>query len=78
MKYFSRTPSVVVRVGWRVVGTLAPDSDFQWRVVLPHQALIDGDGAVSIATDATFQPAAAGAADARQLGLRTFNVALAR
>ena len=60
VKYFGRAPSVVVRTGPVVVGTFRPDADFQWRVVLPHRALIDGGGVVTIATDATFQPVAAG------------------
>ncbi len=78
IRYFGRAPAVVIRVGSTVVGTYAPDRDFAWRVVLPHQALIEGDGVVTIATDATFQPSATGAADARHLGLRTFGVTIAR
>jgi hypothetical protein len=40
--------------------------------------LIESGGLVTSATDATFQPAATGAADARHLGLRTFGVTIAR
>jgi hypothetical protein len=78
LKYFGRAPSVAVRAGSTLVGTFAPDRDFQWRVALPLEALVDGGGVVTIATDATFQPAASGASDARTLGLRTFGVTIAR
>jgi hypothetical protein len=69
---------VAEHAGSTLMGTFAPDCDFHWRVAVPLEALVDGGGVVTIATDATFQPAASSASDARTSGLRTFGVTIAR
>ena len=78
LKYVGRVPAVVVRVGSVVVARETPSADFRWRIRVPIAALAAGGGVVTIATDAIFRPGGAGSADRRELGLRLFEVAIAR
>jgi Protein of unknown function (DUF2723) len=78
IKYLERAPMVLVRVGSTVLARETPSADFAWRIHVPVATLAAGGGVVTIATDAIFRPGAAGSADRRELGLRLFEVAIAR
>src|ERR671913_86659 len=73
LKYFDAPPTVRVRAGARELGVLRPSSDFDWRVMVPGDAIRASDGALTIETDRVYLPGEAeGTADARRLGLRFF------
>ena len=78
LKYVERAPTVVVRAGSAVLARQTPAADFAWHIRVPVAALAGGGGVVTIATDAIFRPAATGSADRRELGLRLYEVAIAR
>jgi hypothetical protein len=77
LKYFREVPTVRIRVGDRIVGELRPDADFEWAVTVPADAIRNGEGAIEIETDRIYLPGQAeGTSDARQLGLRFFEIAV--
>jgi hypothetical protein len=78
IKYVERAPIVVVSVGSAVLAREMLTADFAWRIQVPVATLAAGNGVVTITTDAVFRPGAIGSADRRELGLRLFEVAIAR
>lgn len=78
IKYVGRPPEVVVRAGSAVLARHVPSQDFSWRVRVPMAELAASGGLITIATSEIFKPELAGSADRRQLGLRLFEVAIAR
>ena len=75
LKYFGEVPTVRIKAGDRVVGELRPESDFEWTVKVPDDAVRSGGGAIALETDRIYLPGQAeGTADARQLGLRLFEI----
>jgi hypothetical protein len=75
LKYFGEVPTVRMTAGDRIVGELRPDADFEWAVNVPADAIRNGDGAIVIETDRIYLPGQAeGTSDARQLGLRLFEI----
>lgn len=75
LKYFREVPTVRIRAGNRIVGELRPDADFEWAVKVPADAIRSGEGAIEIETDRIYLPGQAeGTSDARQLGLRFFDI----
>ena len=75
LKYFDVEPTVRIRAGDRIVGELRPRSDFEWTVTVPADAVRSADGAIAIETDRIYLPGEAeGTSDARQLGLRLFEI----
>ena len=78
IRYIESAPAVVVSVGSAVLARETPSADFAWRIQVPMATLAAGGGVVTIATDAIFRPGATGSADRRELGLRLFEVTIAR
>jgi hypothetical protein len=77
LKYLREVPTVGIRAGDRIVGELRPDADFEWSVKVPADAIRNGEGAIEIETDRIYLPGQAeGTPDARQLGLRFFEIAV--
>jgi hypothetical protein len=77
LKYFREVPTVRMSAGDRIVGEHRPDADFEWAVKVPADAIRNGDGAIVIETDRIYLPGQAeGTPDARQLGLRIFEIAV--
>ncbi len=77
LKYFREVPTVRIRAGDRIVGELRPDADFEWSVTVPADAIRNGEGAIEIETDRIYLPGQAeGTSDARQLGLRFFEISV--
>jgi hypothetical protein len=75
LKYFSEVPTVRMRAGDRVVGELRPESDFDWTVEVPADAVRSRDGSIAIETDRIYLPGQAeGTSDSRRLGLRLFEI----
>jgi hypothetical protein len=75
LKYFGEVPTVRIKAGSRVVGELRPESDFEWTVKVPADAVRSGGGEIGLETDRVYLPGQAeGTADARQLGLRLFEI----
>jgi hypothetical protein len=75
LKYFDEVPTVKVRAGDRIVGELRPETDFEWAVNVPADAVRGGDGAIVIETDRIYLPGRVeGTTDSRQLGLRLFEI----
>lgn len=75
LKYFREVPTVKIRAGDRIVGELRPRTDFEWAVKVSADAIRSGDGAIEIETDRIYLPGQAeGTSDARQLGLRFFEI----
>jgi hypothetical protein len=75
LKYLGEVPTVRIKAGDRVVGELRPESDFEWTVKVPDDAVRSGGGAIALETDRVYLPGQAeGTADARQLGLRLFEI----
>jgi hypothetical protein len=75
LKYFREVPTVKIRAGDRIVGELRPDADFEWAVQVAADAIRNGEGAIEIETDRIYLPGQAeGTPDARQLGLRLFEI----
>jgi hypothetical protein len=66
---------VRVTAGDRVIAELHPDADFDWRVNVPADAMLQTNGAVAIETNRVYLPGPAeGTGDTRRLGLRLFDV----
>ena len=77
LKYFKEVPTVKIRAGDRIVGELRPAADFEWAVKVSADAIRNGAGAIEIETDRIYLPGQAeGTSDARQLGLRFFEIAV--
>ena len=78
LKYFDRAPVVVVRAGGEVLKRDSPADAFDWRVRVPAATLRASGGVLTIDTDLVFRPGQNASADARELGLRLFDVMVAR
>jgi hypothetical protein len=77
LRYVEAPPHVRVTAGARTVAELSPTDDFEWRVPVSAQDVIDGGGGIAIETDRVYLPGAAeGTSDARRLGLRLFEIDL--
>jgi hypothetical protein len=77
LKYFPQVPTGKIRAGDRIVSELRPDADFEWAVKVSADAIRNGEGAIEIETDRIYLPGQAeGTSDARQLGLRFFEIAV--
>jgi len=77
LKYFREVPTVKIRAGDRIAGELHPDADFEWAVKVSADAIRNGEGSIAIETDRIYLPGQAeGTSDARQLGLRLFEIAV--
>jgi hypothetical protein len=77
LKYFSEVPTVRIKAGDRIVGEFRPDTDFEWAVNVPADAVRGGGGAIVIETDRIYLPGEAeGTSDSRRLGLRLFEIAV--
>jgi hypothetical protein len=75
IRYVKEPPHVRITAGARTVAELSPSDDFEWRVPISAQDVMDGGGGVAIETDRVYVPGAAeGTGDARQLGLRLFEI----
>jgi hypothetical protein len=75
LKYFSEVPTVRIKAGDRIVGELRPETDFEWAVNVPADAVRSGGGAIVIETDRIYLPGEAeGTSDSRRLGLRLFEI----
>jgi hypothetical protein len=78
LRYFDRAPEVVLRAGAVEVGRIRPDRDFLWRVRVSAEAMREGGGVLTLATDQVFVPhERTGRGDRRRLGLRVFAVEVA-
>jgi hypothetical protein len=74
-KYFDAPPRVRLLAGDREIAVLHPDSDFDWRITVPAEAVASAHGALTIETDRVYLPATAeGSPDTRRLGLRLFGI----
>jgi hypothetical protein len=74
MKYFDAPPTVRVTMDGMTLGTLQPSDDFTWQVAVPADA---GERRIVLDTDRVYRPGdAEGTADARELGLRLFEIAV--
>ena len=77
LKYFDTPPRVRVVVGDRVVMEERPAADFAWSVAIPAEDLRRAEGIVAVETDPVYLPGKAeGTTDARELGLRLFEIAV--
>ena len=77
LKYFDAPPRVRVVVGDRVLSEQQPAADFSWSIAIPAEDLRRAEGLVAVETDPVYQPGKAeGTADARELGLRLFEIAV--
>jgi hypothetical protein len=75
VKYVGAPPTVRVTAGGLTLATFQPATDFDWRIVVPADALKASKGVVTIETDRTYLPGQAeGSADPRRLGLRVYEV----
>jgi len=75
LKYFDAPPTVRLLAGGRVIDTLQPSRDFEWRVIVPLEDAKRSNGAITIETDRVYLPAEVeGTGDSRRLGLRLFAV----
>jgi hypothetical protein len=77
-KYFAEAPTVEVSTGDRVLRRERVGDAFSWRLRVPRDVLANSAHIVTITTDRTFTPSDAGVADARELALRFFTVAVSR
>jgi hypothetical protein len=79
LKYFDAPPTVRVRAGDQVLAEFRPAEDFEWRLTIPEAAMAASDGRVAIETDPVYLPGEAeGTGDVRRLGLRLFEIDVAR
>jgi len=75
LKYFDAPPTVRVTLNGETVGTTRPTDDFDWQVTLPAAAIARAAGVVVLEQDRVYRPGVAeGTADARELGLRLFEI----
>jgi hypothetical protein len=79
LRYFDRPPVVSITAGAVTLAHFRPDTDFEWRVNVPADAMTKSGGAVAIETDRVYLPGAIeGTADERHLGLRIFDLRVNR
>jgi len=75
LRYFDRPPTVRITAGDVTLARFQPDTDFEWRVTVPADALLKAGGAVAIEIDRVYVPGKVeGTADDRHLGLRIFDL----
>ena len=75
LRYFDRTPAVKITAGAVMLAQFQPDTDFEWRVTVPADAMLKSGGAVAIETDRVYLPGKVeGTGDERHLGLRIFDL----
>jgi Protein of unknown function (DUF2723) len=75
LRYFDRPPAVKITAGHVTLAQFQPDTDFEWRVTVPADAMLDSGGAVAIEIDRVYLPGKVeGTADDRHLGLRIFDL----
>jgi hypothetical protein len=71
LRYFDRSPTIVVRAGDREISRFTPATDFLQAVSISGDALQASGGRLTIETDLTFSPAERHqSADQRRLGLK--------
>jgi hypothetical protein len=79
LRYFDESPRVTLSAGGRVVGSLQPASDFEFDVTVPADAVHAAGGDLVLETSRSFVPAVTeGTGDVRRLGLRIFDLHVAR
>ena len=75
LRYFDRPPAVKITAGDVTLARFQPDTDFEWRVTVPADAMVKSGGAVAIEIDRVYLPGKVeGTADDRHLGLRIFDL----
>ena len=75
MRYFDRPPTAKITAGDVTLAEFQPDTDFEWRVTVPADAMLNSGGAVAIEIDRVYLPGKVeGTADDRHLGLRIFDL----
>jgi hypothetical protein len=75
LRYFDRPPTVKITAGDVTLAQFQPDTDFEWRVTVPADAMLNSGGAVAIEIDRVYLPGKVeGTADDRHLGLRIFDL----
>jgi len=75
LRYFDRPPTVKIVAGDVTLAQFQPDTDFEWRVTVPADAMLNSGGAVAIEIDRVYLPGKVeGTADDRHLGLRVFDL----
>jgi len=75
LRYFDRPPAVKITAGDVTLARFQPDTDFEWRVIVPADAMLNSGGAVAIEIDRVYLPGKVeGTADDRHLGLRIFDL----
>lgn len=75
LRYFDRPSTVQIRAGSRTLASSTVAADHTISAAIPLEALLESGGILTIETDQTFVPAEReGAADARRLGLRIFDL----
>ena len=75
LRYFDRPPTVKITAGDVTLAQFQPDTDFEWRVSVPADAMLNSGGAVAIEIDRVYLPGRVeGTSDDRHLGLRIFDL----
>jgi hypothetical protein len=75
LRYFDRAPTVKITAGDLTLAQFRPDTDFEWRVTVPADAMTTSGGAVAIETDRVYLPGKVeGTSDERHLGLRIYDL----
>jgi hypothetical protein len=75
LRYFDRPPAVKITAGDVTLARFQPDTDFEWRVTVPADAMLKSGGAVAIEIDRVYLPGKVeGTDDDRHLGLRIFDL----
>jgi hypothetical protein len=75
LRYFDRPPTVKITAGDVTLAQFQPDTDFEWRVTVPADAMLNSGGAVAIEIDRVYLPGKVeGTSDDRHLGLRVFDL----
>ncbi len=75
LRYFDRPPTVKITAGDVTLARFQPDTDFEWRVTVPADAMLNSGGAIAIEIDRVYLPGKVeGTADDRHLGLRIFDL----
>ena len=75
LRYFDRPPTVKITAGDVTLAQFQPDTDFEWRVIVPAEAMLNSGGAIAIEIDRVYLPGRVeGTADDRHLGLRIFDL----
>jgi hypothetical protein len=75
LRYFDRPPTVKITAGDVTLAQFQPDTDFEWRVTVPADAMLNSGGAIAIEIDRVYLPGKVeGTADDRRLGLRIFDL----